>query len=431
MRRELVIGSPKQSSSAFKGWQGFFPYYAGYPTEFAESLLYSAGLGQDATVFDPWNGSGTTTFAASRLGIPSIGIDLNAVMIIVARARLLSPLEATSLKPLAIELLSHTGSEGSIEEPSDPLHQWFEKNTASEIRAVELVIRRSLLGAESSSGQSAGFSDISPLGAAFYVALFNAARVFAAPFQASNPTWLRIPKSDETKVSLRAGDFQSRFLATVDEMAQALKVRAGAEPITEFVDSETFVGDSTSFKLPGQSVDLVLSSPPYCTRLDYTAATRIELALLAPTLRVDPSDLSRRMIGTTKVPLADKSASNDWGSTCLEFLDAVERHPSKASSGYYLKTHLDYFDKMDRSIKRIAKALKDGGRMILVVQDSFYKEVHNDLPVIISEMAHKRGLRLSRRENFFAKRSMSRIHPGRRNYRKKSAAVEAVLCFEK
>ena len=37
------------------------------------------------------------------------------------------------------------------------------------------------------------------------------------------------------------------------------------------------LSDSTKLDLPEASVDFVLTSPPYCTRIDYTAATRIRV----------------------------------------------------------------------------------------------------------------------------------------------------------
>src|SRR3989338_5969494 len=97
----LQILSPKRNKRLQTGWEGFFPYYAGYPELFARELLMSANLPRHAGVLDPWNGSGTTTFTASALGLSSIGIDLNPVMIVVARARLLPPSEADHLRPLA------------------------------------------------------------------------------------------------------------------------------------------------------------------------------------------------------------------------------------------------------------------------------------------------------------------------------------------
>src|SRR5260370_11147987 len=40
----LRICSPKRNSRVQTGWQGFFPYYAGYPETFARTLLESARL---------------------------------------------------------------------------------------------------------------------------------------------------------------------------------------------------------------------------------------------------------------------------------------------------------------------------------------------------------------------------------------------------
>jgi DNA modification methylase len=82
---KLEISSPKRDRHVREGWECYFPYYAGYPQAFADRLIKSANLDESAMILDPWNGSGTTTFSASRLGLASVGIDLNPVMSIVAR----------------------------------------------------------------------------------------------------------------------------------------------------------------------------------------------------------------------------------------------------------------------------------------------------------------------------------------------------------
>ena len=183
--------------------------------------------------------------------------------------------------------------------------------------------------------------------------------------------------------------------------------------------------------LPPDSVDLILTSPPYCTRIDYTAATRIELAVLAPLVQADPEELSRRMIGSTRVPTREIEISSTWGRQCHNFLEALYKHPSKASSGYYYRTHLDYFDKIARSIYNLTQTLKLKGQAILVVQDSHYKEIHNDLPLIVTEIGEAYGLKKGRRENFRMSRSMSGINPNTRLYRRSEGCSEAVLCFSK
>lgn len=102
MAKRLRIVSPKRNKRLQTGWEGFFPYYAGYPELFARELLQSAKLSRGAVVLDPWNGSGTTTYTATSLGLNAIGIDLNPVMIIVARAHLLPPSESDHLRPLPL-----------------------------------------------------------------------------------------------------------------------------------------------------------------------------------------------------------------------------------------------------------------------------------------------------------------------------------------
>jgi len=174
-------------------------------------------------------------------------------------------------------------------------------------------------------------------------------------------------------------------------------------------------------ELAADSVDFVLTSPPYCTRIDYTAATRIELAVLAPLLKTAERALGRQMIGSTQVPKGEIELDEAWGKTCLSFLAALKAHPSKASGGYYYRTHLDYFDKMNRSMQRLAVGLKEGGRAVLVVQDSYYKDIHNDLPTIITEIGAHHGLALSQSKAFHL-RSMSDINPGRQTYVRPSGA---------
>jgi len=86
---------------------------------------------------------------------------------------------------------------------------------------------------------------------------------------------------------------------------------------------------------------------------------------------------------------------------------------------------------MARSLGNLTRALKPDGAAVLVVQDSFYKEIHNDLPSIVTEMAEAYGLRKRRREDFRMSRSMSGINPYTRVYKRLPGSVEAVLCFSK
>ncbi|MFM0077140.1 DNA methyltransferase [Paraburkholderia sediminicola] len=429
MAPKLRILSPKRNKRLQTGWEGFFPYYAGFPELFARELLQSAKLQSGAVILDPWNGSGTTTYAASSLGLTSVGIDLNPAMIIVARARLLPPSEADHLQPLAATIVSHAHSALPTLHPNDALLCWFKPSAASFIRGIEQNIRRSLVGSMTKSPEGVHLDRISGTAATLYVALFAVCRKLVAPFRSSNPTWLRIPKQTEARIAVSRQTVARCFEENVRDMSAALASKFDADT-PRAGECEINLSDTVSMKLDPGSVDFVLTSPPYCTRIDYTAATRIELAVLGPLLSTDARALGKQMIGSTQVPGISIDIDEKWGKTCARFLETLQKHPSKASGGYYYRTHLDYFDKMSRSIGRMSEALKPGSRAVLVVQDSYYKDVHNDLPKIISEIAGRHGLSLKRREDFHL-RSMSDINPGRQSYKRPSGATESVLCFAK
>jgi hypothetical protein len=427
---KLEISSPKRASRVEKGWHGFFPYYAGYPHNFASKLIASANLPSDAQVLDPWNGSGTTTFCAAELGIKSEGWDINPVMAIIARARLLSPNEADSLKPLALDTVRglQTSQRRIVE--SDPLLCWFDKPTVGFIRALEARIHHQLVGDEVFASGATDLHRISSLASTFYVALFSICRKMVQRFQSSNPTWLRKPREGERKACCDRAWLLNEFVETVSAMATALDdvCVQGAGIHLTFTSLRTF--DTANVSPKPASVDLIVSSPPYCTRIDYAAATRLELAILYPRLHIGMEELGRQMTGSTRVPMSPIEPNSIWGETCLNFLEAVRKHPSRASESYYHRTHLDYFDKMARSLVRLKLAMKPNALAVLVVQDSHYKEHLNDLPQITGEMGTNIGLKLVRRVDFSLQRSMAGINPYSKVYKRRPGSLETVLCFQ-
>jgi DNA modification methylase len=424
----IIVQWPKRTADALRGCEGFFPYYAGYPEPFARSILSSADLATTALVLDPWNGSGTTTFAAAQLGLASRGYDINPVMLIIAGARLLPRSEADMVEPLARRIVKNLRGSQSRVQDDDPLLQWFTLPTAALLRTLDHRIQEHFLGDLTRTNAGVRLENLSGLAATFYVALFSLCRHLAASYQSSNPTWLRQPRDDEYVIESDRDEIVSMFVANLRSMAATLAARAPYEG--KIGDADLFIAYTASLTL-AKKVDFILTSPPYCTRIDYAAATRIELALLNPLLGVDMKELGRSMIGSTRVPTAEIGHNAEWGATCRRFLNAVKKHPSKASGGYYYKTHLDYFSKMHASLTNLGSVLKDSGKAILVVQDSYYKDVHNDLATIIEEMAKGANLKLGRRVDFHINRTMADVNPHSRTYRQSGGAVESVLCFQK
>jgi tRNA G10 N-methylase Trm11 len=191
------------------------------------------------------------------------------------------------------------------------------------------------------------------------------------------------------------------------------------------------VASSTSLPLLDRVVDFVLTSPPYCTRIDYAMATAIELAVLGYGSSGGLGALRRQLIGTSTVPAEVPEASAAWGPSCCEFMQKVAGHRAKASGTYYYKNHAQYFTSISQSLAELGRVLNPGGTCVLVAQDSYYKDVHNDLPQIFVEMASAHGLKLVRREDFRLAATMARVNPRARQYRSRFNATESVLCLSK
>ena len=86
---------------------------------------------------------------------------------------------------------------------------------------------------------------------------------------------------------------------------------------------------------------------------------------------------------------------------------------------------------MADSLEEIARLLVKKGNCVLVVQDSYYKEIHADLAQFVTGMAQNKGLSLFDRHDFKWNRNIVNVNSRARKYRKSVAAVESALWFRK
>jgi hypothetical protein len=427
----VVISNPKRYVDRSSAQDArIFPYYAGYSTAFTEQLLLSLDLREDTTIFDPWNGSGTTTQTAYRAGMPCIGTDLNPVMVVVAKAGLLSALDVDSLLPLAQTIVEQAANRQVEVLAEDPLRAWLIPQSTLAIRGLEQEIHRTLVSHEKYRALTSEetLAALSPLAALFYVALFRTTRRFLLDFIPSNPTWTKRPNAPAHRKRPSSAKIYEAF---------AEDVRILSRKVTEarnlFFDDASpaavRLGNAESIGLRDRSVGAVISSPPYCTRIDYAVATAIELAVL----RMGSSDfdaLRRSLTGTSTVERGNQEVDTHWGDTCMKFLDELYQHSSKASKTYYFKNHVQYFRSLHASLQEIARVLEPQAPCVLVVQDSYYKQIRNDIAQRTCEMAADVGLQLRRQEHFSAKRSMVGVNQQAKKYLQKRTNIESVLCFE-
>ena len=362
-------------------------------------------------------------------GIDAMGYDINPVAVLIGRSRLLSADMAGSLMSLGARVWQHAQSH-PIKVKSDPLGVWFGSETAREIRSIERAIH-SFLVSEQQTNDHFLHDDRLPqtsVASIFYVALFNMVRVLIQRYIPSNPAWVKRP--DGRRIGISPTRLEEAFNASISRFADYLAESSGINFASNSCVSVT-LGSSTALPLPDASVDAVISSPPYCTRLDYVKATLPELAVLG-LLESETRSLRDKMIGTPTI----NSASNpvdppSWGDATNRLLKAIEAHPSKASSGYYSKYYRQYFTGMWDSLLELRRVTKPGKHAVLVVQDSYYKNVHVDLPALVCDMGRAAGWAQKSRIDFEVSQTMATLHPGSKMYQRPTRFVESAIILER
>lgn len=421
------IVNPKRNKTA--DWN-IYPYYAGFSGEFASTLINSANLKKDSLVLDPWNGSGTTVLAGSHLGFNTVGYDLNPVMVLISKANLLSYSEFSSLAPIGNDIINKAKKIRKSDQFSnnDPLNRWLNSHTVENIRKIDQAIQTLLIDNAKYTLLNSPqiINSLSNLASFYYVVLFRSLRSLLTSFKTSNPTWIKTEKESSKKLDI---SFEEVAKVYKSELNKILCIR-GFDKKPKIFQTINEVGSSMAISLADETTDLVVTSPPYCTRIDYAVATLPELAILG----FDDENfnfLRRNLIGTSTVERSVPEVSKSWGLTCNLFLENLYNHSSKASKSYYFKNHVQYFDSIYNSFSEISRVLKPNGQVVIVVQDSFYKEIHNDLAQVCNDMGKMNGLEMFKRVDFTTSQTMAGINSEVKKYRNLARATESVLCFKK
>ena len=172
---------------------------------------------------------------------------------------------------------------------------------------------------------------------------------------------------------------------------------------------ELMVGSSLDLlrKIPDESYDMVITSPPYANRYDYTRTYALELAWLGFDQQ-DFSDLRQRMLTATvenrpkwaqlqcqyheRGGLLSKTLQMYRGQAALqEVLDILRQSVRELSNRHVIRLIEGYFLEMAIVIAELGRVIRPGGAVIMVNDNVQYhgEEVPADL--ILSDFAEQSG----------------------------------------
>lgn len=252
------------------------------------------------------------------------------------------------------------------------------------------------------------------------VSLFRAVRGLTQTFEGSNPTWVKVAVSEPDKVDLASDALDEHVVREQDALLKRLASNLGGGGVVRLLTAS-----STELPLTTESIDVILTSPPYLTRIDYAVAYSRELAVLGVDVP-NGRELRSGFMGTTLIRVIQDDAA--LGEVATNLIRRVSCHPSKASGGYYLKQVRQYLRDLCISLDEITRVARRDAWLCLVVRDSFYKDEHVPLADICIEEAALRGWVFESRSGFPVSRSLTSLNSSARKYTK-SRVDESVVTF--
>jgi SAM-dependent methyltransferase len=357
---------------------GLHPYKGKFYPQLAKALINLCNLKNDASILDPFCGSGTTLLEGYLNGYRTFGCDMHPLAAKIAKAKV----GILEVNPDVVHDAVGTLFNRIDQAPDTPpeerdqfdqhcleeIDRWFAKPVANKLNWLLRSIR------SVSEGLVRDFLE---------VVLSSIIREVSQ----QDPTDLRIRRR---KVPLEDADVYELYLDVLDEQYQRIErfwsVR-GFSP-SEFRSCRIVEGDSrerSSFNRLGigeSSIDLILTSPPYATALPYIDTDRLSLLILfgLESSRRRPVEL--KLVGSREIEPSERNqlekslvnAAALLPKPISDYLKDFHHRVAAADVGFRRKNMpsllLRFFLDMDSILRNCFTVLKPGGDAIVVIGDN-------------------------------------------------------------
>lgn len=353
----------------------WYRFVLSFPPHLVRDYVYRFDLGTGSVLLDPFCGTGTTLVEAKKFGVSSIGLEAVPVSRLAAATKVdwtPDPGELLQHAELVAEkALARLAADGIADEPTNlappsvrlrslppPSAKLLLKDSISALPLHKVLVLRDALDGEHDSR----FADHERLALA---------RIL--PMEVGN---LRF--GPEVGVGTIKGDAAvvSTWLARVRLMCADLH---RLQPLNS-TPAVAHDGDARAvgLQLEPNSIDAVITSPPYPNEKDYSRTVRLESVILGYlNNRADLQEMKRGLVRSNTRGVYRNDEDDAWirDDTEVERIaTAIEtrRLDLGKESGFermYHRVTKLYFGGMARHLESLSHALKPGARLAYVVGD--------------------------------------------------------------
>jgi len=325
-------------------------------------------------VLDPMMGSGTVLALARSNGHKAIGFDIDplAVMISKTWTQSCNRTEVMALAEVTFEVAQTLVGEirdadaypaHADEETRKFIDYWFDSDARQELTALSGAID----AVEDRLAQGVLWCALSRL---IIAKKFGVSLAMDLSHSRPHRVFKRAP--------VRPFD---KFLVSVGKVLQSVldeqTVKRGPAPSLK-------IGDARHLPLKNESIDLVITSPPYLNAIDYIRCSKFSLVWMGYSIS-DLRKLRSESIGT------EVSANAPKDDEDIERIITALRVRSKLSSKHR-GILAQYINDMRGSIRETSRVMRPGGKVVYVVGENTIRDTYIRTALIIRHLAKDAGL---------------------------------------
>lgn len=386
----------------------WYRFVLSFPPHLVRNYLVDFGLDQNSVILDPFCGTGTTLVEAKFQGVESIGIEAHPFVHFAASTKLNwdvnSDLLLENSQEIAQTVLKIYESQDLSDEQvladsrqniqlrrlEPDVHKLLLKSSISEIPLHKTLILLDILKKY----------DRENFYAHSILALANALVYKISNLHFGPEVGVRKPKKDVPVIA--------NWLIEVEKIVNDLKMIQGKT----YPFSKALLGDSREIakKLNVESVDAVITSPPYPNEKDYTRTTRLETVLLGyANDRSELQRLKKNLVRSNTRGVYKDDSDDKWIAEHPEIqriADAIEKRRIELGkeSGFerlYARVTKLYFGGMARHLSDLRPVLRPNARLAYVVGDqASYLRIKIKTGEILADIASTLGYQVERIDLF-------------------------------
>ena len=382
----------------------WYRFVLSYPPHLVRDYLRSFGMTKSQTVLDPFCGTGTTLVECRKQGVPSVGLEANPLAYFASSVKT----DWTPDPDGLIEFVNRVGESASRELQAqgipDQLAAGFSKPRPrrTALRSLDAERDKLLLA-----------NSISPLPLHKTLVLLDHLE------RMSDPRFVRHAKLALAKAlvftisnlhfgpEVGVGPPQpdalvvDSWLNEVQIMANNLRLISDRKQVSAVVHN---VDSRASDVLPPESIDAVITSPPYPNEKDYTRTTRLESVLLGfINNKAELQALKRQLVRSNTRGVYKADDDDQWvvmHPEITRIAEAIEarRIELGKTSGFermYARVTKLYFGGMARHLAELRRCLRPGAQLAYVVGDqASYLRVMIRTGQLLADIAKSLGYEL-------------------------------------